>query len=304
MLLPLLVAATPTSDAIVRVGDVELGAAELQARLSALSQARRSALPAGAAGTRAFVDQVLVPELLLERHARTVSLAPAQRDRALAFALDRKTAERVSVDAAEVAAFYAQHRAEFHTEAAIGLWRIVTASEAEAREILTAVRGKANGAELWSALARERSLDAATKMRRGDLGFVRENGHTDVPQVRVNPELHRAAALLSDGELMAEPLRDGEHYSVLWRRGSRPARDVPLEQAAGEIRRVLLHQKGQEALSALVARLRSEQLTAFAPDALESVDYGTPESTRSRRPLVARPAAGPPAPTRTPTGER
>jgi hypothetical protein len=302
--LVLLVAASPNDPVLVRVGDSALTHAELKERLAALPPARLQSLPPGSAGVRAYVNDDLVPELLLLQHAASVKLPAYQRDRALAFALEAQLSRSVTIDDAEVANFYGEHHDAFETPEALSLWRIVTDSEEEAREVLSQVRGQAKGAEIWSSLARDRSLDAATKMRRGDLGFVRADGHTDVPQVRVNPAVFQAAAKLSDGQLAPEPVRDGEHYSALWRRGSRPAVERSLEQASDEVRRILLRRKSEQALQALLAKLRKEHVSSYAPDQLESVDYGQPDTLKTRRPLVQRPASGPSAPRDTPTGER
>lgn len=302
--LVLLAAAAPTDPVVVAVGDRVVTRTELEERVAALPEARFHDLPRGAAGIRAFVDEVLVPELLLSEHARTITLPTHQRDRALAFALEAELARRVTVDAESLARFYADHRDRFDTPEAVAVWRIVTDSEAEARDILTEVRGKATGAAIWSTLARERSLDAATKMRRGDLGFVHADGKTDVPEVRVNPDVFKAASALADGELAAEPIADGEHFSALWRRGSRPARAVPLERAEAEIRRILLRERAAQALAELLGRLRRERVSSYAPEQIESVSYALPETTRHRRPLVQRAAQASPAPTQTPSGER
>jgi hypothetical protein len=300
----LLVAAAPEDSAVVRVGGIELDAVELRERVEALPPARLLELPGGSAGTRAYVEDVLVPELLLEHHSRQVKLPTAQRDRALAYALEARLARSLEIPESDIVRFHAEHRATFHSPPAVVIWRIVTDSEQEAREILDGVRGQATGAEIWSSLARERSLDAATKMRRGDLGFVQPDGRTDVPQVRVNAAVFEAASKLADGELSSEPLRDGPHYSAIWRRGSRPAQDTKLANARDEIRRILVRQRSSQALGQLVARLRQASVTAYAPEGIESVDYAEPETTRRRRPLVTRPATAPPAPTRTVDGER
>jgi peptidyl-prolyl cis-trans isomerase C len=300
----LLVAAVPDAAVVVEVAGRALTSSELRERGAALPGASLHPLPRGAGGTRAFLHDVLIPELLLEQHASSVTLPAHRRDQALAFALEARLARSVAVSDDEVAQFFAEHRERFNTPAAVALWRILTDSEEEAREILEQVRGKATGAELWSSLARERSLDAATKMRRGDLGFVHADGRTDVPQVRVNPAVFQAAAALQDGELAPAPIRDGNHFAALWRRGNRAATEVSLASARDEIRRVLLRERSELALTSLVARLRDEHVSLYAREVIESVDYGQPATTKSRRPLVQRAAAGAPVPSKTLTGER
>jgi len=55
-----------------------------------------------------------------------------------------------------------------------------------AKRIIAESQG-AGGPARWRNFARDNSLDAATKLRDGDLGFVRPDGSTETPQLRVDP---------------------------------------------------------------------------------------------------------------------
>lgn len=293
-----------TADVVLHIGDATFSVDQVNARLALVPPARVDLLEQPNTSVRHYLETVLVPELLFERHASERNGPFASRDRALAFAMEARLGRQITVTSEEVAAYYEAHRAEFETPAAIELWRIVTDSEEEAQRVLDAVQGKATGAEIWSQMARDSSVDTATKMRRGDLGFVRENGHTDVPQLRVNPDLFKAAAALQDGQLVPAPVRDGERYSAVWRRGSRAERRVTLEEASFGIRTLLARERREAALGQLLGTLRARHTTTYQPDELESIDYEVPSATPKRAPRAASPSEGSPFPTATPQGDR
>jgi peptidyl-prolyl cis-trans isomerase C len=298
----------------VKVGSRALSVQELERRLASLAPSKfaqataaGTASAVGASGnsaTRKLVEEVVVPELLWEQHLGDRAPTGVERERALAFALERRIARSVSVTDEDIAKFYAENPRYFQRPESILVWRIVTQTEAEALEVLNTVRANSQSIESWSKLARERSLDAATKMRKGSLGFVTATGQTEVPQVQVNAAVFDAAKALADGELAAAPLRDGEHYSALWRRGSKPPSGQTLEQARAEIEQLLLQRRGREAFEQLQRELRQRHVSLYQPDVLESIQYGLPESTTTRRPLVPHPAASSPVPSSGPDGDR
>ena len=113
------------------------------------------------------------------------------------------------------------------------MWRILTDDEALAKKILSESKG-VDGIKRWSQFARDSSLDKATHLRNGDLGFIHADGNTDTPTLRVDPALFAAADKLRDGELAAEPIKEGTHFAVIWRRGSMKAESAarwPKKQA-------------------------------------------------------------------------
>jgi peptidyl-prolyl cis-trans isomerase C len=272
-----------TNRELLRVGSRSVSLAEAEARSRQLGPAAMAelTLQQQGASARAFVEQYFVPELLLDQHVAALRLEPQAAvsvDHGLALALEQQLLRAAVVNAAEVEQYYNEHRDRFQRAESIAVWRIVLEDEASARQVLAEVRASATGAALWSNLARERSLDGATKMRSGSIGFVQPDGRTDVPEVRVNPAVYDAVAKLKDGELAPEPFADGEHFSALWRRGSIAAREVSLEQAREEINDVLQRERAALDLQVLIDKLRAENLSGYAPDVLELIDYPVPAS--------------------------
>jgi len=264
----------------VRVGALTATPADVAARLAALPDFQRRALaPNPAELPRRFVDAVLVPELLLtaEAHRRHLAESPAAAPSvrevlraALVEAQRRDLAVQHPISDAEVARYYEAHRDQFRRPQRLRLWRILVDDAAQAAAVLAAVPGP-GGPQRWGELARARSLDATTAMRRGDLGFVRPDGTTDAPTVRVDPALYAAAAKVRDGELVPVPVPEGGRLAVLWRRGSLAAVDEPLAAAAPRIRAALERERLDQAMRTLVAELRARHLTLGDETALEAL---------------------------------
>lgn len=245
-----------------------------------------------------FVDSVLVPELLYAEEAarRGLSSTPGVVDarrhvlrRSLVESL-RESVVKSGIAEADVRAYYDAHIAEYRAPARIRIARILVADEALARRILSEVKGP-DSASKFSQLAREHSLDAATKMRAGALGFVHPDGHTDVPQLAVEPALYAAAQAVQDGDLVAEPIKEGGRFAVVWRRGSLPATQRTLEDERPRIREILTRQRVDQAVASLVQDLRTRSLTALDPSPLES--WEPPSKPAERAASAARaPAPG------------
>jgi len=260
--------------------------AELEARIAGLSPLERRNLGTSLeAVNMAYVKQVVVPVLLLVAEAARLGLetdpAVVPRMRQTLFealaAAERDSLPPITEE--EIARYYDAHRRDFERPERIALWRILVRTEAEARAVLEKVRG-AGGPERWRAEAREKSLDEATKYRGGDLGFVHPDGNTDVPELRVPPALFEAARGVADGELVPEPVQEGEHFAVVWRRGTLTPLRVPPEVARPTIEARLVEQKLAERLDDLVRRLTAEHVKDRRDDLLRVVEgvvlTGTP----------------------------
>src|SRR5690606_33712253 len=115
-----------------------------------------------------------------------------------------------------------KHEREFVKPLRVRIFRILVKTEQAALEILAKL-GATTSISDFRKLARDHSVDKATNERGGDLGFVWPDGSSDVPQVSADPALYAAAIELADGEFSKSPIAEGDHFAVLWRRGSLPA---------------------------------------------------------------------------------
>jgi len=225
---------------------------------------------------RRFVEQVVARDVTLAEEAKAQNLeqAPGVRER-VAQALRRARVEElrrnVVVSPEEVAAFFAQNHARFEAPERIGVYRILCASEDEAKAVLAEAKS-ASGLAKWTELARERSLDKATKYRSGNLGFLAEDGSSNEVSVKTDPKLFAAARLVRDGELVAAPVVEGDGFAVVWRRGSMPAVHRSVEEESNAIRQVLERQKAERALAELLSSLRRLHPVETNPDLIDGLE--------------------------------
>jgi hypothetical protein len=226
--------------------------------------------------------------------------------RAMDAELARSTAAERPVTDADVQQYFDSHRDRFETPRRVRIWRILVNDGELAKKIIAESQG-AGGPAKWRNFAREHSLDAATKFRDGDLGFVREDGQTETPQLRVDPALFAAVDKLQDGQLVAEPLKLQSGLAVVWRRGSLPPISRTAAQETPAIRTLLTRQRLEEARTKLLTELRKQRLSGYDPQLLETLtdaSFAPPEgSARGLPPLPSATAA--PAGAETPKpGER
>jgi peptidyl-prolyl cis-trans isomerase C len=268
-------------DASIRVRDVEVRLAKMPA-----FQLRAYGTTDGEVRHR-IVDEVLVPELLAAEDAKQRRFAEGPRAaRRIREALARALGTSI-LDAATTAGvpedegrrYYDTHRDDYEKPERIRISRILIDDDALARKILSEAAGTA-GLDHWNEFARQNSLDAATKMRGGMLGFIYPDGRTESPQVAVDPALYRAAATVRDGELVPEPVKEGTHLAVVWRRGTLSKLARTYESVRDEIRALLVRERAEKTLATLKEDLRRGSLKDYDAGPLESLDVGDPKSSK------------------------
>lgn len=286
---------------VARVGSEIVSADALVRRLHALPDFQRAALADSPDKLKhAVLETMLIPDLLYQQEAERLKLGerPTIQNRTrevLRAAMDdelrRQSALRTPVTEADIKAYFEANRRRFETPRRLHLWRILSDNEALAKKIIADCRG-ADGLQHWSSYARESSLDKATHLRNGDLGFVHPDGDTDTPTLRVDPALFAAADALSDGDIAPLPVKEGGYWAVLWRRGSMKAVTRTLEQEQGSIRQVLERQRLLQAREALLGDLRGKYLTGLNEAALDNVRFDSESlPVRAAAPSAAHPAA-------------
>jgi peptidyl-prolyl cis-trans isomerase C len=284
---------------LARLGERSVEASLLLTRMTRLLPFQRALFGASwPEQRRQFLERELIPEALLEQEAarddrRLASARDSALSRALLNGLQQQAA-LVGVPESEVAEYYGQHRERYEEPRSILIWRILLRQEADARALLHEL-GKPSES-LWSRLARERSIDTATHMRSGSLGFVAADGQTHMPQVRVSPALFAAAERVKDGQLVPEPVAEGDAVAVIWRRASRAAQPGQLGAVSADIRALLVHARQVSEVQALTEGLRRDSLrdyqpallAGFEPRVVEALEPGKPPAVAA---LPARPVS-------------
>lgn len=250
---------------VLTVGTRKVTIGELEDHLAAIPLYQLSQFGGSReAVARAYLDQILVRELVLAGGAEQRGLdkeLPTKQlvDRALSSVTLRKNrigyASAAAIPMEDVRAYYEANRARFDSPERINLWRILCKSREEAITVLESARRDPSIAK-YNDLAREHSIDKATNLRGGNLGFVGPDGASNEAGVKVDPVLVKAAQSVKDGELVAQPITEGAAYAVVWRRGTVPANRRSPEESAAQIRSALFRERTEAAEKKLIDDLR------------------------------------------------
>jgi peptidyl-prolyl cis-trans isomerase C len=279
---------------IARVGEVTITVADVERRLATIPPFQLRTFGGTPAEVRRnFVEKVLVREALLAQGAAAQGLAARddvkERVRGVlrtAFMnrLKGGVAAGTVVTDADIKAYYEKNSTKFNAPERVSLWIIATHKQEEAKEILDELH-KDNSPKHWAELAGKRSIDAATGMRKGDLGWVLPDGTTAEPGLKVSAAIMEGVGKLKDGDIAAEPIHDGDRWVVLWRRQTMKSVNRPVELEAGSIRQMLVHMRTDAKVKEAIASLRKENLRDHDPDMVDLFDI-TPqgEITPMRRP--------------------
>lgn len=269
------------SDVVAHVGTATITVGELEDRLAQLPWFQRAAFGATASAVRRrFLADVIVRDVLLTAGAAGQSLgdrppAAYQIERARSAATIRAIRGRVGPAAAipmqDVQGYYDDNRARYDAPERYQLWRILCKTREQARGVLDAIQRDPTPAAFGD-LAREQSADKATNLRAGNLGFVTAGGISNEPGLRVDPAVVRAAQTVRDGELVPEPVAEGDYFSVVWRRGTIAATRRTVGDVAAQIRDVLWKARVKKETDDLVAALRAEHVRDFNPSLLSTID--------------------------------
>lgn len=292
---------------VVRVGEVALTVRDVERRMAQLPPFQLRTFGTTAEEIRKrFVQEVLVRELLFSQGAgqQGVSSRPEVEERTrgilrgtLLARMRVDTAKEQPISDEEVRAYYEQNRPKFNAPARVALWRILVATREEAEKLIGEFRKEELSPKRWNDLARDRSLDKSTSLRGGNLGFVLPDGATSDPEIKVDPRLVQAAEKVKDGELVPEPVAEGERWAVVWRRQSMKAVTRTLEQEAPAIRQVLAHQKAEARVKQLLEQLRKEHLKDYNPESVALLEVsGGGDLQPTRRPGALPSSRKPSAP--------
>lgn len=217
---------------------------------------------------RAYLDQVLVRDLVLAAGAQQRGLdkqLPTSQllTRALSSATLRKTRSAYPSAAAipieDVQRYYEENRSRFDSPERINLWRILCKTREEAATVIEAARRDSTIAK-YNDLAREHSLDKATNLRGGNLGFVGPDGASNEAGVKVDPALVKAAQSVKDGELVPQPVAEGNAFAVVWRRATVPANRRTVEESSAQIRAALFRERTEFSEKKLIDELRKRDV--------------------------------------------
>jgi peptidyl-prolyl cis-trans isomerase C len=262
--------ATGRSQVVARVGSARgITVGELEDRLAALPPYQRATFGADAAAVRrAFLEQVLLPESLeslgaaaekLDEQLPTSYAIERVRSQSTVRAIRGRIGPASAISMDDVQKYYDTNRARYDTPERVQIWRILCKTKEEAQEVLSEAKKEPTPKEFGD-LAREHSVDKATNLRAGNLGFIAPDGTSSEPGLRVDTSIVRAAQSVRDGELVPAPVAEGEYFSVVWRRGTIPATRRTVEQVSAQIRDAIWKARLKDETDKLVASLRAAKV--------------------------------------------
>jgi peptidyl-prolyl cis-trans isomerase C len=254
---------------VLTVGTRKVTVGELEDRVAAIPLYQLSQFGGSReAVARAYLDQVLVRDLVLAGGAEQRGLdqqLPTKQlvERALSGVTLRKNriayASAAAIPMEDVRQYYEENRSRFDSPERINLWRILCKTRDEAVTVLEAAR-RDPAMTKYNDLAREHSIDKATNLRGGNLGFVGPDGASNEAGVKVDVALVKAAQSVKDGELVPQPVTEGAAYAVVWRRGTVPANRRTVEESAAQIRSSLFRERTEGAEKKLIDDLRAKNV--------------------------------------------
>jgi peptidyl-prolyl cis-trans isomerase C len=281
-------------------GDAVVARSSIERRMADVPPHQLRVLGSTAAEVRrAFVDVVIGEQVLsqgaraegLERRADVQSRLQGVLRSALLTAVRAELGDGSDIPESEVKAFYQQNPSRYQADKRLHLWQIVVPTGAEAAKLLSVIREdpdyRKDPVKGWAALAQKYSTDESTKQRHGNLGPVGPDGSTKRAGVTVNPALYQAAEKVKDGEVVATPIQDGDHFVIVQRRGISDSPARGLETEAPLIRSQLLQRRYQERVRELLAELRRRVRIESYPERVDMLDVVAArdgEVVSSRRP--------------------
>jgi peptidyl-prolyl cis-trans isomerase C len=262
---------------VVTIGSRVITVGELEDRLAALPPFQRATFGADAAAVRsAFLQQVLVPEGLYAQSAAAQKLDQTpptafEVERAVSNATLRAIRAKLGPESAipmtDVQAYYDAHRDRYDTPERYQIWRILCKTEDEAKGVIAEAQ-KNLDIKQFGDLARQHSIDKASNLRAGNLGFLSPDGTSNEPGLKVDPAIVRAAQGVRDGQLVPAPVPEGDGFSVVWRHGTIPANKRSVDDVAAQIRDTLWKARVKEETDKLVASLRASKLKDYTESPL------------------------------------
>lgn len=183
-----------------------------------------------------------------------------------------------SVPEEDIAKYYQEHIAEYEQPAMQRASHLMVATEQEAKELLK--QAKDMDLRAFRQLARDKSMDEASKLRGGDLRYFDKEGKARGESIASVPlPIVRAAFALKDvGDTAPAPVKIEGGYSIVKLTGRRPAISRKLSEVADTIRVRLWRERRQEAIEAFVGELRTQYKPETHPQLAQAIELDDPKS--------------------------
>lgn len=161
-------------------------------------------------------------------------------------------AAQITVTPAEVKGFFDANKDKLGDQGGVRVRHIVVPTEQQARDLLVSIRVGAD----FARLAQQLSLDAGSKERGGDLGFISRGV--------LAPEIEGVVFALKPGEV-SEVVKTDQGFHLFKVEERRQPKPVSFGDVEKDLRRALLAQKINQAWPAYLAEARRKSQIQPAP---------------------------------------
>ena len=274
--------AKQSAEVLARVGDVEITAGELAARLAEQSPYVRARYE-NPEHRREFLENMVRFELLAQEAKKRglydlPEVEQAKKQAMIEELLRQEVGDSLdlgSITDEEVRAYYEKHRDEFNQPEQVRASQIVFQNRAKAETTLVELSQINDDGELFRHYVAEHSTDGATKERHGDLGFFSRPGidrGSEVP-----PTIAEAVFAIEElGAIHPEVVEHGGAFHILKLTARREALHRSLDEARRAVQHRIWRQKRKAATDQLLERLRKEAQIKKDGSALEEIQVDLP----------------------------
>jgi peptidyl-prolyl cis-trans isomerase C len=272
-------AAVPDQDPVRRLRPVctlgdrrAITTGEIEDRIQAMPPFQRATFGSTVVDIRKrFLLEVLVPEGLFALGGKEEKLdlvLPSAFDveRAISKGTLKKLRDLIgpaaNIPMPEVQQYYDEHRDRYDTPERIQIWRILCKTQEEAQTVLDTAK-KDGTPKTFGDLARDHSIDKGSNLRSGNVGFINPDGSSNEPGLKLDVAVVHAAQTVRDGQFVPAPVKEGDGYAVVWRRGTIAANKRDVADVAAQIRDTMWKARVKTATDALLAHLRTARLRDY-----------------------------------------
>lgn len=219
-----------------------------------------------------FLNQFIAEEVLY-RKARAsqigedpevrAQLREAERSLLARRFMESELAQRIHITDGDLTTYYAANKARYVEPASAGLGHILVADEEAAKEVIARIM---EGGD-FAALAKEHSLDEATKDQGGGLGGRATPGQP-VAGLAVPPDALAGVFEAKAGDILDTPVRSEAGFHVIQIRDRKDERQRPFEEVRDAVYRELRGTKEREVQEQLLKTLRDEYDVVIHQDAM------------------------------------
>jgi hypothetical protein len=152
----------------------------------------------------------------------------------------------------EIQEYYQGHLSQYHQPPTVRASQVVTKTREEAQKVLERAKQKTGDVKTFGEMARELSIDAASKARSGDLDYFARDAK-NVPK----PVVEAAFAIPSMWAL-AGPIQTDAGFVVLMKTGEREGVDRTIDVERDRIRNLVFNEKRMKALEKYIEELQKK----------------------------------------------